>query len=223
MLVHGSQTIEEFLSLTNSNAANEIEDEHLASSRRSYSCTHVTSLLREQKEPGTQRTACITKEGRNWVPNAGILFSTNVEKNISQPETLVHNSSCKEQSNENKRKGNTRKLFAGNDLDSMDEETVLMPETAVTSQSSHIICCGQNLGESDSAKESHKMGSAKQETKPRRLQRFFSAAMASVLAGRVSTAQRYDVPFSFENPGESLFSGSRRKKLHFVFRSDQMK
>ncbi|XP_020613208.1 uncharacterized protein LOC110051522 [Orbicella faveolata] len=75
-----------------------------------------------------------------------------------------------------------------------------MPETTVTSQSSHIICSGQNLGESDSAKESHKMGSAKQETKPRRLQRFFSAAMASVLAGRVSTAQRYDVPFSFENP-----------------------
>jgi len=214
LLVHESQTIEEFLGLSNSNAANDLQDEQLRSSQRSYSCTHVTSLLREQKEPGTHHAAFIPKHTRNWDPNAGILFSTTVEKNISQPETQAHRSSCKEQSGENKRKGKPRKLFAGNDLDSRDEKMML--EAIVTSQTSHT-CSEQNLEESDSANGGHKISSAKQETKPRRLQRFLSAAMASVRAGRVSTVQRYDVPFSFENPGESLFSGSRRKKITFYF------
>ena len=219
MLAHGSQTTE-FLGLANSNAADDIQDEQVRSSQRSYSCTHVTCLLRERKEPGTELAECITKERRNWDPNAGILFSTNAEKNVSQLETQVRNSSCKEQSGENKRKGKTRKLFTGNDLDSMDEETVFMPKlTAVTSETSqNNRSSEQNLEESDSAKEGHETSSAKQETKPRRLQRFFSSTMASVLARCGSTsAQRYDVPFSFENPGESLFLGSRRKKITFCF------
>ena len=226
MLVHESGTIE-FLGLANSNAANDFQDEQVRSSQRSYSCTHVTCLLRERKEPGRERAECI-KERRNWDPNAGILFSTNVEKNTSQLETQVHNRSCKKQSGENKRKGKIRKLFTGNDLDCLDEETVLMPKrgpkTAVPSATSHNNCgTEQNLEESDSAKEGNGTSSIKQEKKPRRLQRFFSAAMASVRAGCVSTAQRDDVPFSFENPGESLFSGRRRKKLHFLFRRDHWK
>ena len=219
MLAHGSQTIE-FLGLANSNAADDIQDEQVRNSQRSYSCTHVTCLLRERKEPGTEHVECITKERRNWDPHAGILFSANVENSISQLETQVHNGSCKGQSDENKRKGKTRKLFTGNDLDFMDKETVFMPKlTPVTSETSQNNCGSeQNLEESDSAKEGHETSSVKQETKPRRLQRFFSAAMASVLARCVSTsAQRYDVPFSFENPGESSFSGSRRKKLTFCF------
>jgi len=216
--VHGSQTIEEFLGLSNSNAAE--EDEQLKGSQRSYSCTFVTSLLKEQKEPGTHPTIFNAKHTRNWDPNAGILFSSYVERNILQPETKFHNGSCKEQSGEHrdKRKGKTRKLFGGNDLDSKDEETVLMPETAAKSQTSHSVCSEQNLGESDGAKEGHGIRSVKQKTsKPRRLRRFLSAAMASVLAGRVSTAQRCDVPFSFENPGENLFSGGRLKKITFGF------
>ena len=217
LLVHGSETIE-FIGLANSNAANDIKDEQVRSSQRSYSCTHVTCLLRERKEPGTERAECITKDRRNWDPNAGILFSTSVEKNTSQLETQVHNGSSKELSGENKRKGKTRRLLTGNDLDSMDEETVLMSKTAVTSETSHNCGSEQNLDqESDSTKEGHETSSVKQEKKPRRLQRFFYAAMASVRAGCVSTAQRDDVPFSFENPGEGLFSGNRRKKLHFLF------
>lgn len=166
----------------------------------------MTNLLREQKEPGTQRTEWITKHRRNWDPNAGILFSTNVEKIVSyfsQPETQVHNGSCKENSGENKRKGNTGKFFIGNDSVSMNEETVSMPETVVTPETSRNTCSEQNLEESDSVEGVHETSSVKQETKSRRLQSFFSA-MASVFPGCVPTAQRFDVPFSFENPGESF-------------------
>ena len=42
-----------------------------------------------------------------------------------------------------------------------------------------------------------------------------SVKQASVLAGCVPSAQRFDVPFSFENPGELIFRNPAQK-IHFV-------
>ncbi|KAJ7386785.1 hypothetical protein OS493_006812 [Desmophyllum pertusum] len=101
--VHGSQTIEDIVGLfTKSNTTNNTQDEQseLRSSQRSYSCTHVTDLQREQKEPGTQRT-----DKENWDPNAGILFSTDVKKIASQRESEI----SKQSSDEDNGTENTRK------------------------------------------------------------------------------------------------------------------
>lgn len=204
MLVYGSQTIEDVAGLTNSNATNSTQDKKgVASSQRSYSCTHVTNLQNEQKEPGTQRTERITKDKRN--------FSTDVEKIASEPETQTHpllapvveNGSCKESSDESNGNVNTREFFIGNYSSSVDKKTVSMLESAASSETSGDNCSGKNFEESESTMEVHETSSVKQENKPGKHRRFLSS-MSSVLTGCVQSAKQLDVPFSFENPGKSF-------------------
>ena len=153
----------------------------------------MTDLQREQKEPGTQRT---NKE--NWDPNAGILFSTDVEKVSSQRESQI--GSCKQSSDEENGAENTGKSA------SMVEETVSMQESAASPEISGNHgnnCSKHNLEKSDSADGVHETSSVKQERKPGRLRRLLST-VSSVLTGCVPTTRQLDVPFSFENPGEII-------------------
>ena len=191
LLVHGSQTIEDIVGLfTKSNTSSNTQDEQseLKTSQRSYSCTHVTDLQREQKEPGTQRT-----DMGNWDPNAGILFSTDVKKIASQRESEI----SKESSDEDNGTENTSKSA------SLDEETVSMQESAATPETSGSSCNKNNLEKTDSEDGAHETSSVKQERKPGRLHRFLST-VSSVLTGCVPTTRQLDVPFSLENPGKTI-------------------
>ncbi|KAL9957504.1 hypothetical protein ACROYT_G039142 [Oculina patagonica] len=194
-VVYGSQKIEDIVGSANSNATNSTQEKQgVANSQRSYSCSHVANLQREQKKPGAQWTEKITKDKQN--------FSTDVEKTASEPETQAHpllapvvdNGSCKGNSSEVNGDGNTRKFFTGN-----DSASVSMPESAASPETSGNNCSGRNLGESESAREVHEAGSVKQEKKPGRIQRFLSN-MSSALSCCVPSAKQLDVPFSFENP-----------------------
>ena len=197
LLVYGSQTIEDIVGLFTTTINNTLDEPgELRSSQRSYSCTHVTDLQREQKEPGTQRTERITKDKENWDPNAGILFSTDVEKVASQRESQI--GSCKQSSDEDNGTGNTKKSA------SIIEETISMQESAASPETSgnHGNSCSKhNLERKDSADRVHETSSVKQERKPGRLRRLLST-VSSVLTGCVPTTRQLDVPFSFENPGE---------------------
>ena len=66
-------------------------------------------------------------------------------KHFSRPETRVHNGSCKGHSGESDRDENARKFFNGNYLGSIGKETVSIPETAVTPETSHKNCRERNL------------------------------------------------------------------------------
>ncbi|KAJ7340477.1 hypothetical protein OS493_003226 [Desmophyllum pertusum] len=196
--VYGSQTIEDIVGLFTKSTTTinntQDEQEELRSGQRSYSCTHVTDLQREQKEPGTQRTERITKDRENWDPNAGILFSTDLKKLASQRESQT--SSCKQSSDEDNGTGNTKKSA------SMDGETVSMQESTASPEicGNHGNSCSKyNLEKTDSEDGVHETSSVKQERKPGRLRRLLST-VSSVLTGCVPTTHKLDVPFSFENP-----------------------
>ncbi|XP_078346948.1 uncharacterized protein LOC144632227, partial [Oculina patagonica] len=198
--VYGSQTIEDIVGTANSNATNSTQDKQgVANSQRSYSCTHVTNLQREQKKPGAQRTERKTEDKRN--------FNTDVEKTASQPEAQTHpllapvvvNGSCKESSCVSNGNVETRKCFIGNDSAPEDGETVSMPESAASPDISENNCSGRNLGESDRSREVHKASSVKLEKKPGRIQRFLSN-MSSVFTCCGPSAKQFHVPFSFKNP-----------------------
>ena len=41
--------------------------------------------------------------------------------------------------------------------------------------------------------------------RPGRVQRFFTAVLSVITAGCIPKQRRYNVPFSFENPGETVY------------------
>ena len=82
-------------------------------------------------------------------------------KHFSRPETRVHKGSCKGLSGESDRDQNARKLFNGNYLGSIGKETVSIPETAVTPETSHKNCRERNLV--GRLKRCHETSSVKQD------------------------------------------------------------
>ena len=117
-------------------------------------------------------------------------------KHFSRPETRLHNGSCKGLSGDSNRDEKARKFFTGNDLGSISKETVSIPETEVTPETSHKNCRERNL----EGKRCHETSSVKQDWCSVSFRWLFS-----------------DVPFSFENPAELFF----KKVAEWALTSDQ--
>lgn len=77
----------------------------------------------------------------NWGPNAGINVE-NIFHGLKLGFITVLVKDCQVKAIETK---NQRKFFTGNDLGSIGKETVSIPETAVTPETSHKHCRERNL------------------------------------------------------------------------------